>query len=155
MRALLQRTSRAQVRVAGEVVGRIDRGLVVFLGVGRGDAPEQAEALARKVAKTRIFTDEGGKMNDSLLDTRGAALVVSQFTLYADTSRGNRPGFAAAAPPAEADALYGTFTEALAGQGVPVSTGVFRASMEVELVNDGPVTLWLEVPPAPTSGNGN
>ena len=154
MRALVQRTSRAEVRVNGEVVGAIDRGLVVLLGVGRDDGPREARALARKVAKLRVFEDDEGKMNHALVDVGGEALVVSQFTLYADTSRGNRPGFAGAAPPERADALYGEFTRALEERGVPVRTGVFRAAMEVELVNDGPVTLWLDVPPGEAPRDG-
>lgn len=155
MRALLQRASRAEVRVDGERVARIGRGLVVFLGVGRGDGRAQAQQLAKKIAKLRIFEDAEGRMNESLLGTAGEALVVSQFTLYADTSRGNRPGFGPAAPPEEADALYGAFTEGLRGQGVPVRTGVFGAAMEVDLVNEGPVTLWLEAPPdAARAGGG-
>lgn len=154
MRALVQRTSRAEVRVNGEVVGAIDRGLVVLLGVGRDDGPREARALARKVAKLRVFEDDEGKMNHALVDVGGEALVVSQFTLYADTSRGNRPGFAGAAPPERADALYGEFTGALEERGVPVRTGVFRAAMEVELVNDGPVTLWLDVPPGEAPRDG-
>lgn len=144
MRALLQRVSRAEVRVEGGTVGRIGRGLVVLLGVGREDAEAEARLLARKVARLRIFEDEEGRMNESVADVGGAALVVSQFTLYADARRGNRPGFTDAAPPAEADALYGRFVEALAGHGVPVETGTFRADMEVDLVNDGPVTIWLD-----------
>lgn len=144
MRALLQRVSRAEVRVEGGTVGRIGRGLVVLLGVGREDAEAEARLLARKVARLRIFEDEEGRMNESVADVGGAALVVSQFTLYADARRGNRPGFTDAAPPAEADALYGRVVEALAGHGVPVETGTFRADMEVDLVNDGPVTIWLD-----------
>ena len=144
MRALLQRVSRAEVRVDGEVVGAIERGLVVLLGVGRGDGEAEAHRLARKIAKLRIFEDTDGKMNLALTDVGGGALVVSQFTLYAETRRGNRPGFAAAAPPDVADELYETFTAALAERGVPVRTGTFRASMEVDLVNDGPVTIWLD-----------
>lgn len=144
MRALLQRVSRAEVRVEGEVVGAIARGLVVLLGVGRSDGEDEARTLARKIAKLRIFEDAEGKMNLAVTDVGGGALVVSQFTLYADTRRGNRPGFAAAAPPEVADELYETFTAALAEHGVPVRTGTFRANMEVDLVNDGPVTLWLD-----------
>lgn len=144
MRALLQRVSRAEVRVGGEVVGGIDHGLAVLLGVGRDDREAEALALARKVAKLRIFEDDEGRMNRSLLDVGGAALVVSQFTLYADARRGNRPSFTKAAPPEAADAVYRSFATALEEHGVPVSTGTFRAMMEVELVNDGPVTIWLD-----------
>lgn len=144
MRALLQRVRRAEVRVAGAPVGRIGPGLLVLLGVGRDDGEGEAAALARKTARLRIFEDADGKMNASLLDVGGAALVVSQFTLYADARRGNRPGFTAAAPPARADALYRSYADALAGHGVPVETGTFQARMEVELVNDGPVTIWLD-----------
>ena len=144
MRALLQRVVRAEVRVGGEVVGRIGRGLTVLLGVGRGDGEEEARALARRVARLRVFEDADGKMNDALVDVGGEALVVSQFTLYADTRRGNRPGFTDAAPPEEADRLYGRFVAALEGHGVRVATGTFRAAMQVELVNDGPVTVWLD-----------
>jgi D-tyrosyl-tRNA(Tyr) deacylase len=144
MRALLQRVRRAEVRVAGTSVGRIGPGLLVLLGVGRDDGEAEAAALARKTARLRIFEDADGKMNASLLDVGGAALVVSQFTLYADARRGNRPGFTAAAPPERADALYRSYAGALAGHGVPVETGTFQARMEVELVNDGPVTIWLD-----------
>lgn len=144
MRALLQRVRRAEVRVAGASVGRIGPGLLVLLGVGREDGEVEADALARKTARLRIFEDADGKMNASLLDVAGAALVVSQFTLYADARRGNRPGFTSAAPPQRADALYRSYADALAGHGVPVETGTFQARMEVELVNDGPVTIWLD-----------
>jgi D-aminoacyl-tRNA deacylase len=144
MRALVQRVARAEVRVGGQAVGRIDRGLLVLLGVGRDDDEDVARRLARKTARLRIFEDAGGKMNASLLDGGGGALVVSQFTLYADARRGNRPGFSAAAPPDRADALYRAYAAALATEGVPVATGSFQAQMEVELVNDGPVTLMLD-----------
>ena len=144
MRALVPRVARAEVRVGGQAVGRIDRGLLVLLGVGRDDDEDVARRLARKTARLRIFEDAGGKMNASLLDGGGGALVVSQFTLYADARRGNRPGFSAAAPPDRADALYRAYAAALATEGVPVATGSFQAQMEVELVNDGPVTLMLD-----------
>ncbi|MEX2501810.1 MAG: D-aminoacyl-tRNA deacylase [Trueperaceae bacterium] len=144
MRALLQRTSAAEVRVDGEVVGRIGPGLVVLLGVGRHDGPEQAQTLARKVAKLRVFEDEDGRMNRSLTDVDGAALIVPQFTLYADTRRGNRPGFGEAAPPETADRLVRTFAEALADHGVTIAHGTFQATMQVDLVNEGPVTIWLD-----------
>ncbi len=144
MRALVQRVSRAEVRVEDEAVGRIGKGFLVLLGVGREDGPADAEALARKVAKLRVFEDDEGKMNLALTDVGGAALVVSQFTLFADARRGNRPSFVAAAPPARADELYALFVSALEAHHVPVETGTFQAHMEVELVNDGPVTIWLD-----------
>ena len=144
MRALLQRVTGASVTVGGEVVGRTGPGLLVLVCAMRGDGEEAARQLAAKVAKLRIFRDAAGKMNRSLLDTGGGALVVSQFTLAADLSRGNRPGFSAAAPPEEGARLYEIFAAALAGQGVAVETGQFGAEMKVELVNDGPVTIWLE-----------
>lgn len=144
MRALLQRVVRAEVRVDGAAVGRIGSGLLVLLGVGTKDAEADADALAAKVSKLRIFADDEGRMNRSLLDVDGEALVVSQFTLFADARKGNRPSYVRAAPPERADELYRRFCEALTGTGVPVATGAFRASMEVELVNDGPVTIWLD-----------
>ncbi len=144
MRALVQRVARAEVRVDGEAVGRVGRGLLVLLGVGRDDDEDVARTLARKTARLRIFEDAGGKMNESLLDGGGGALVVSQFTLYADARRGNRPGFSPAAPPERADELYRAYAAALAAEGVPVATGSFQARMEVELVNDGPITLMLD-----------
>jgi D-aminoacyl-tRNA deacylase len=144
VRALLQRVTRAEVRVAGEAVGTIGTGLVVLLGVGPDDDPPVAQALARKVAELRIFADEEGRTNRSLLDVGGAALVVSQFTLFADTRRGRRPGFTAAAPPDQAVRLYELFAAGLESQGVPVARGRFGAEMEVELVNDGPFTIWLD-----------
>ena len=144
MRAVCQRVSRARVAVAGDPVGAIAQGLVVLLGVARADRAADAERMASKVARLRIFEDEGGKFAHSLLDVRGAALVVSQFTLIADTGRGNRPSFVEAAPPDAAEALYDAFCEELRRQGVPVSTGVFGQHMAVELVNDGPVTIVLE-----------
>lgn len=144
MRALLQRVSRAAVRVDGAAVASIERGLLVLLGVGEADGPAEVERLARKVARLRVFEDDAGKMNRAVTGVGGAALVVSQFTLYADARKGNRPSFVRAAPPDQADALYRAFSEALAGEGVAVETGVFQAMMEVELVNDGPVTIWLD-----------
>jgi D-tyrosyl-tRNA(Tyr) deacylase len=144
MRALLQRVSRARVEVCGEVVGAIGAGLLVLLGVGRGDDAARAEALAAKVAKLRIFGDEAGKMNRSLCDVGGAALVISQFTLYADARRGNRPSYVDAAPPERAEEIYSHFVEALKRQGIEVATGIFGADMQVSLTNDGPVTLLLE-----------
>lgn len=144
MRALLQRVRRAEVRVDGEVVGSCGVGLCILLGVGRDDQPATAEALARRVAGLRVFEDEAGRTNRSLLDVSGGALVISQFTLYADTRRGRRPGFTDAAPPGEADAIVQRFGDVLASLGVPVGRGRFGASMAVELVNDGPFTIWLD-----------
>ncbi len=144
MRALLQRTSGATVRVAGEVVGAIAGGLVILVGVGPGDTEATAAEMARKSAELRIFRDDDGRANRSLLDTGGAALVVSQFTLYADTRRGRRPGFTGGALPDEAERLYERFADALRGFGVTVATGRFGAEMAVELVNDGPFTIWLD-----------
>jgi D-aminoacyl-tRNA deacylase len=144
MRALLQRASRAEVRAGDEVVGRIGPGLVVLLGVGPADDEAAADALARQVAELRIFRDDEGRTNRSLLDVAGAALVVSQFTLFADTRRGRRPGFTGAAPPDQAQRLYLRFAEALRGLGVEVAMGRFGAEMAVELVNDGPFTIWLD-----------
>ena len=144
MRALLQRVSRAEVRAEGAVVGSTGRGLLVLLGIGHGDDDATAIALARRVAELRIFDDADGRTNLSLLDVSGGALVVSQFTLYADTRRGRRPGFTDAAPPAEADRLYRVFVAALSALGPAVGTGRFGAVMEVELVNDGPFTIWLD-----------
>ncbi len=145
MRALVQRVSEAAVRVDGEVLGEIGPGLMILVCGMAGDTPAQAEALAAKIAKLRIFRDENGKMNRSLLDTDGSALVVSQFTLAADISRGNRPGFSTAAAPAEGEALYERFAEALRSSGVTVAQGEFGADMKVSLVNDGPVTIWLDL----------
>ncbi|WP_102108242.1 D-aminoacyl-tRNA deacylase [Oceaniglobus roseus] len=144
MRALLQRVSEASVSVAGEVVGQTGPGLLILVCAMEGDTAKQAGALAAKAAKLRIFRDEAGKMNRSLLDCGGGALVVSQFTLAADTSRGNRPGFSAAARPEVGEALYLALAEALRELGVRVATGRFGADMAVALVNDGPVTIWLE-----------
>jgi len=142
--AVVQRASRAEVRVDGAPVGAIDAGLVILLGVAREDGPVDLEWLASKCAHLRIFPDRQGRMNRSVLETGGAALVVSQFTLLGDTRRGRRPGFEAAAPPGEAERLYEEFCARLAALGVPVRSGRFRAHMEVELVNDGPVTLLLD-----------
>jgi D-tyrosyl-tRNA(Tyr) deacylase len=144
VRALLQRTSGARVRVDGEVVGAIGAGLVVLLGVGPDDDEAVAEALARRTAELRIFDDAEGRTNLSLLDVGGEVLVVSQFTLYADTRRGRRPGFTGAAAPELAERLYLRFAEALRGLGVRVATGRFGAVMAVELVNDGPFMIWLD-----------
>lgn len=144
MRALLQRVARARVRIDGDVVGAIDGGLAVFLGVGAGDTDAEAEKLASKVRKLRIFPDDSGRMNRSVEQTGGGVLVVSQFTLYADLSSGNRPGFGPAAAPDEAERLYAVFVRALADAGIATATGVFGADMDVELVNRGPVTIWLD-----------
>ena len=144
MRALLQRARRGEVRVDGEVIGAIGEGLVILLGVGPDDTDRVADDLARKVADLRIFMDGDGRTNRSLLDTGGAALVVSQFTLYTDMRRGRRPGFTTAAAPELADRVFARFVQALQGLGVTVATGRFGAEMEVELVNDGPFTIWLD-----------
>jgi len=136
--------SQARVRVAGETVAEVGPGLCVLVGVGRGDAGEDAARLAGKVARLRVFPDTEGRFDGSLLDTAGAALVVSQFTLLADTAKGNRPSFAGAAPPDEAEPVYERFCEELEALGLPVGRGVFGARMELELVNDGPVTIVLE-----------
>lgn len=141
----MQRVSRALVRVSGVTTGEIGPGLFVLLGVADGDDDEEARRLAAKVARLRVFDDETGRFNRSLLDTGGAALVVSQFTLLADTAKGNRPSFTAAAPPKRAEPVYERFCDELRTLGVPVETGVFGAKMEVELVNDGPVTIILDV----------
>jgi D-tyrosyl-tRNA(Tyr) deacylase len=145
MRALLQRVTEARVTVAGEVIGEIRAGLCVLVGVTHDDEPRIAAKLAAKVANLRVFDDESGAMNLSLLDTAGAALVVSQFTLYGDTVRGRRPSWVAAARPEQAEPLIELFGRELAALGVPVATGRFRADMQVALVNDGPVTLLVEV----------
>lgn len=144
MRAVIQRVRRAQVTVEGRVVGQIGSGLMVLLGIGKGDTAEAASFLAEKTANLRIFDDAGGKMNLSLLESGGAALVVSQFTLYGDVRRGRRPGFQRAAPPEEAKELYENYAARLRSFGVPVETGVFQAHMVVELENDGPVTILLD-----------
>lgn len=144
MRALLQRVSKASVTVDGMVVSQIGKGLVVLLGVGHGDGEEQVRFLAEKTANLRIFEDEQGKTNLSVLDVKGEAIVVSQFTLYADTRKGRRPSFTDAALPEVAEPLVNRFVEALRGYGVPTQTGRFGAHMLVEIHNDGPVTIWLE-----------
>jgi D-aminoacyl-tRNA deacylase len=144
VRALLQRVSRADVRVDDEPVGAIESGLVILLGVGPDDTEAIADDLARKAAELRIFRDDEGRTNRSVIDIGGAALVVSQFTLYADTRRGRRPGFTGAATPELAERCYLRFAEALRDLGVPVATGRFGAEMAVELVNDGPFTILLD-----------
>ena len=144
MRALIQRVSSAEVSVDGRSTGRIGPGLMVLVCAMQGDPDDAPEKLAARVAKLRIFRDEAGKMNRSVLDTGGAALVVSQFTLAADTRTGNRPGFSSAEAPARGEALYLRFAEALRALGLPVETGEFGADMAVSLVNDGPVTIWMD-----------
>ncbi len=144
MRALLQRVTRASVTVDQQIVGQIGQGLLVLLGVGHNDGEAQIKILSDKIAHLRIFEDGEGKMNRSLLDIGGQALVVSQFTLYADTRRGRRPGFTNAAPPSVAEPLVERFKDGLASYGLTVEGGVFGAYMQVELVNDGPVTIWLD-----------
>ena len=144
MRALVQRVSEARVSVGERVTGEIGEGLLILICAMAGDAEAQADQLAAKIAKLRIFPDEAGKMNRALVDIQGAALVVSQFTLAADTSRGNRPGFSTAAPPADGERLYRYFSDALRRLGIPVSNGEFGADMDVHLINQGPVTIWLE-----------
>jgi len=144
MRAVVQRVSRARVTVNDAVSGEISHGLMILLGVGREDTPAVAAALAEKAANLRIFEDENEKMNRSLLDVKGAALVVSQFTLYGDARGGRRPSFIAAAPPEQARALYEVFCDALRQLGITVATGVFQAMMSVELTNEGPVTILLD-----------
>jgi D-tyrosyl-tRNA(Tyr) deacylase len=144
VRVVLQRVSRAEVRVADETVGSIDRGLVILVGVGPADTDATADALARRIAELRMFDDDAGRTNLSLLDVGGEALAVSQFTLYADTTRGRRPGFTGAASPDLAERLYGRLTTALRALGISVATGRFGAVMAVELVNDGPFTIWLD-----------
>jgi D-aminoacyl-tRNA deacylase len=144
MRAVCQRVTRARVTVDGAITGEIGRGLVVLLGVARADTDADADRLAGKVARLRVFEDGEGKFAHSLLDVGGAALVVSQFTLIADTQKGNRPSFVEAAPPEAAEPLYERFAAGLAAAGVAVEQGRFGARMEVELVNDGPVTIVLE-----------
>jgi D-aminoacyl-tRNA deacylase len=144
VRAVIQRVSGAQVVADGEIVGEIGAGLCVLLGVAREDGEEEAERLAGRVARLRIFENDEGRFDRSLLDIGGHALVVSQFTLIADTTKGNRPSFTDAAPPEQAEPLYEAFYAALAAQGVEVATGRFGARMTLELVNDGPVTVVLE-----------
>ena len=144
MRVLLQRTTGARVRIDGDVAGEIGMGLVILLGVAPADTPATADALARKAAELRIFRDDEGRTNLALLDIGGAALVVSQFTLYADTRRGRRPGFTGGASPEIAERLYMRFADALRALGVTVATGRFGAEMAVELLNDGPFTIWLD-----------
>ena len=144
MRALIQRVSEARVSVGGRITGEIGPGLLIHVCAMQGEGPAEAAALAARIAKLRIFKDEAGKMNLSLAEAGGAALVVSQFTLAADTSRGNRPGFSTAAPPDEGRRLYEQFSADLRALGFPVANGEFGADMQVALVNDGPVTIWMD-----------
>lgn len=144
MRTLIQRVSKASVTVEDKVISQIGKGLVVLLGVGHDDGEEQVRFLAEKVANLRIFEDEQGKTNLSILDVKGEAIVVSQFTLYANTQKGRRPSFIEAALPEVAEPLVDRFVELLHGHGVPAQTGKFGADMLVEIHNDGPVTIWLE-----------
>ena len=144
MKALLQRVTGASVRVAGEVVGRIGRGLVVFVGVADGDTERDAQYLAQKMVNLRIFADEEGKFNLSALDIKGELLLVSQFTLLADTRKGRRPSFVEAAPPARAEELFNYFVEQASAAGLKVETGRFQQYMQVEIHNDGPVTILLD-----------
>lgn len=145
MRALIQRVTEASVTVDGTVIGEIGEGLLILVCAMQGDDDAKPAQLAAKLSKLRIFKDEDGKMNRALKDTGGAALIVSQFTLAADTSRGNRPGFSMAAPPAEGERLYEMFKNEVAALGIPTACGQFGADMKVALVNDGPVTIWVDV----------
>ncbi|MCA1774629.1 MAG: D-aminoacyl-tRNA deacylase [Paracoccaceae bacterium] len=145
MRALIQRVTQARVDVAGDTIGAIGPGLLILVCAMRDDTAEASARLAAKIAKLRIFKDDAGKMNRSLNDTGGAALIVSQFTLAADTARGNRPGFSEAAPPETGEALYETFVRDMQALGIQTATGRFGADMAVSLTNDGPVTIWLDV----------
>lgn len=144
MRALIQRVSDASVIVDGEGLGEIGAGLLILICAMQGDTEAQADKLAAKIAKLRIFKDDEGRMNRSVADIGGSALVVSQFTLAADTSRGNRPGFSTAAAPDEGNRLYDYFADQMAAQGIPVAKGRFGADMKVRLLNDGPVTIWMD-----------
>lgn len=144
MRALIQRVSEASVTVDADVLGEIGTGLLILICAMQGDTEAQADKLAAKIAKLRVFKDDEGRMNRSLLDIGGSALVVSQFTLAADTSRGNRPGFSTAAAPEDGNRLYEYFAGQVAAQGIPVAMGRFGADMKVRLLNDGPVTIWMD-----------
>lgn len=146
MRAVVQRVTRAKVSIDHQVVGEIGAGMLVLLAAGRGDGPEQIKWMAEKLTGLRIFSDESGKMNLSLTQVGGSMLVVSQFTLYGDCRKGKRPSYTDSAPPDEASGLYASFVETLRGMGIPVQEGVFGAMMEVDLVNDGPVTLIVDSP---------
>lgn len=144
MRAILQRVTEARVEVDGETIGEIGAGLLILICAMQGDTQAQAVKLATKIGKLRIFKDDDGRMNRSVKDIGGSALIVSQFTLAADTSRGNRPGFSAAAPPTEGEALYEYFATQVSAQGLTVAKGQFGADMKVSLLNDGPVTIWMD-----------
>lgn len=144
MRTLLQRVTQGSVSLNGEVIGKTGPGLVIFACAMQGDTIQNVEATAKKILNLRIFKDEDGRMNRSLLDTGGSVLIISQFTLSADTSRGNRPGFSTAAPPDIGKALYDQLCDTIAGYGVTVATGQFGGEMKVSLTNDGPVTIWVE-----------
>lgn len=144
MRLLIQRVKNASVSVQGSVVGEIQQGLVIFVGVGKGDSIEESDWLADKVSNLRIFNDDNGKMNRSLVDVDGAILSISQFTLYGDCRKGRRPAFTDAADPELGKQLYGEFNNALRSNGLMVETGIFAADMQVSLINDGPVTFWLD-----------
>ena len=144
MRLLIQRVKEAKVSVDGEEIGKVGTGLCLFLGVGKGDTTENADALAEKAAELRIFADENGKMNRSVRDVQREILVVSEFTLYGDCAKGRRPSFSDAAPPEEAERLYDYFVQKLKDLGLKVATGKFQAKMEVGLINDGPVTFILD-----------
>ena len=144
MRALLQRVTEAEVKVEGQKIGSTGAGLLILICAMAGDTQAEADQLIKKITKLRIFKDDAGKMNKSIIDISGSTLVVSQFTLAADTKRGNRPGFSSAAFPDEGRALYEYFADGLAQAGVPVETGKFGADMKVSLINDGPVTIWLD-----------
>ncbi len=144
MRLLLQRVTRAQVSVSGDIVGRIGPGLLILVGVGHADTEELARRMADKAVDLRIFRDEEGKTNRSLIDAGGEVLAISQFTLFADTRKGRRPSFLDAATPDLGSALYDEFCEAVAVRGVAVAKGIFGAEMQVDLVNDGPMTIWLD-----------
>ena len=144
MKAVIQRVSSASVMVEGKIVGEIEQGFLVLLGVKRGDTTEDAAYLARKIAKLRVFNDEAGKMNLSLEQVGGAVLAVSQFTLYASTRDGNRPGFSEAAAPDDGNRLYKTFCELLRNENISVQTGIFQTEMKVSLLNDGPVTIIFD-----------
>lgn len=145
MRALIQRVTEASVRVDGEVIGEIGKGLLILVCAMESDDPSKSKTMAAKISKLRIFTDEAGKMNNSLVDVGGAALIVSQFTLAADTSRGNRPGFSTAAKPDVGRALYEQFVSDVSDLGITTATGSFGSDMAVNLTNDGPVTIWMDV----------
>jgi len=144
MRALVQRVTEASVTVDGQIIGQIGQGALILVCAMQGDTDASADRLADRIAKLRIFRDDQDRMNRSILDTGGAALIVSQFTLAADTSRGNRPGFSTAAPPEDGQRLYARFTAAMADKGIATANGRFGADMQVRLTNDGPVTIWIE-----------